>query len=235
MGLVKLMGGLGFVEGAVGKPPRPCGLLARRPPEGQAETARWPDFARLAVLHARRAWEDSGLAVDGTDREAVATVVATTNWGTGSFSHLLQGRPDTAASASVLMETPHAAADAISNELGLGGRKATFVNACAAGANAVAHGMDLLRSGRAEAVLVGGVNLLSCPELLASLGSWRSLDAAPCSPYTHSAGPNLGNTWHPSSWSPCTPPGAVEPADSVTSLGTARACDAGRCVRRVVQ
>ncbi len=46
-------------------------------------------------------------------------------------------------------------------EFGLAGPTTVIATACAAGNSAISHGMDLIRSGRADAVLAGGVDCLS--------------------------------------------------------------------------
>ena len=49
----------------------------------------------------------------------------------------------------------------LAGRLGMRGRQLTFVNACAAGAQAIAVAADLVRTGRAELALAGGVEILS--------------------------------------------------------------------------
>lgn len=55
---------------------------------------------------------------------------------------------------------PADAGRAVAEGLGLTGGRRTFVNACCAAANAVVHGSQLIRGGRADAVLVGGAFVL---------------------------------------------------------------------------
>lgn len=59
------------------------------------------------------------------------------------------------------LQPPSAITSKLARHLGLRGRQLTFVNACAAGAQAVAAAADLVRAGRAQVALAGGVEILS--------------------------------------------------------------------------
>ena len=59
------------------------------------------------------------------------------------------------------LEAPNSITSKLAGRLGLRGRQLTFVNACAAGAQAIAVGGDLIRTGRSEVALAGGVEVLS--------------------------------------------------------------------------
>ena len=49
----------------------------------------------------------------------------------------------------------------VASELGLGGRVVVLAGACAAGNYALGHALDLVRLGRADAVLAGGTDAFS--------------------------------------------------------------------------
>ncbi|MFI6694584.1 beta-ketoacyl synthase N-terminal-like domain-containing protein [Streptomyces sp. NPDC050433] len=166
-----------------------CGLLAR---DDSADTVR------LAVRHAVAAWEQAGLAPlpeagrcaergvpERVVPERVALVLGTTDWGAPDFRHHLPTHRDQA------LARPHTAADAIAAALGLTGPREVFVNGCVASACALARAAELIRAGRIDAALVGGVNVLD-DSVLAAFDSWRALDRGPCSPYDRSAGTSLG-------------------------------------------
>ncbi|GLY98698.1 beta-ketoacyl synthase N-terminal-like domain-containing protein [Actinoplanes sp. NBRC 103695] len=74
---------------------------------------------------------------------------------------------------------------------GLRGPRASFATGCVAGAHALCRAVDVIRSGRAPAMLVAGVEMPDRPTLEAFRG-WRATDDAPMSPYSRSAGTNLG-------------------------------------------
>jgi 3-oxoacyl-[acyl-carrier-protein] synthase II len=59
------------------------------------------------------------------------------------------------------VQPPNAITSKLASALGARGRLLTFVNACAAGAQAIAVASDLVRAGRAEVAVAGGVEVLS--------------------------------------------------------------------------
>ncbi|MGB2695895.1 MAG: beta-ketoacyl synthase N-terminal-like domain-containing protein, partial [Dehalococcoidia bacterium] len=59
------------------------------------------------------------------------------------------------------LQAPNSITTKLARRLGLRGRQITFVNACAAGAQAIAVAADLIRSGRAQVALAGGVEILN--------------------------------------------------------------------------
>lgn len=171
----------GSVRGLTPRGPRHlCGQLAR--PDGADEM----DAAlRLAVHHASAAWSASGLARTALASDRAAVVLGTTDWGAPDFRHHLDDHRDRA------LMRPHTAADAIADALGITGPREVFANGCVASAGALGRAADLIRTGRADAVLAGGLNLLD-DSVLAAFDSWRALDPAGCSPYRRSAGTSLG-------------------------------------------
>jgi len=96
------------------------------------------------------------------------------------------------ADATVLREYPlHSVPDHLAARLGYTGARTVHSNACAAGAVAIAYGVELLLSGQADAVIAGGVD----PLAFFSFGGFSclgALDPEPCAPYTRSTGLNLG-------------------------------------------
>lgn len=59
------------------------------------------------------------------------------------------------------LQAPNSITSKLTARLGVRGRQLTFINACAAGAQAIAAGGDMIRTGRAEVALAGGVEVLS--------------------------------------------------------------------------
>ncbi len=59
------------------------------------------------------------------------------------------------------MQPPNSVTSKLAGRLGLRGRQLTFINACAAGAQAIAVAADLIRDGRADLALAGGVEVLN--------------------------------------------------------------------------
>ena len=96
------------------------------------------------------------------------------------------------ADATLLRQYPlHSVADYIAEQFGFAGPRAVQSNACAAGAVAIAYGVELIESGHADVVIAGGVD----PLAYFSFGGFsclEALDPLQCAPYTRSSGLNLG-------------------------------------------
>lgn len=96
------------------------------------------------------------------------------------------------ADASLLRQYPlHSVADYIAEQFGYTGPRTVQSNACAAGAVAIAYGVELIESGHADIVIAGGVD----PLAFFSFGGFsclEALDPLHCAPYTRSSGLNLG-------------------------------------------
>lgn len=136
------------------------------------EPARWlarhasdelPRPAQLAVAASRMAVEDARFdpgpratrvgVVFGTvlgNRPAIEAALATAVRAGGALPTLAAAVHDVRS----LVRAPAA-------ELGLAGPTTLIATACAAGNSAISHGMDLIRDGRADAVVAGGVDGLS--------------------------------------------------------------------------
>jgi 3-oxoacyl-(acyl-carrier-protein) synthase len=74
------------------------------------------------------------------------------------------------------------AGDEIASRLGLQGPKTVISNSCSSGAHAIGHGADLIRLGRADAVLAGGHDALAL-SALAGLSALRTITAEKCRPF----------------------------------------------------
>src|SRR5712691_8110102 len=91
----------------------------------------------------------------------------------------------------LLFQLPHTPADAISARLGIKGPKSVVSTACASGGNAIGYGMDLIASGKADVMLVGGVDPFTrlCFTGFNSLGA---LAGGPCTPFSGGKGISIG-------------------------------------------
>ncbi len=143
----------------------------------RAEARRLDRCEQMALVAARDAWADAG--TPEVDPARLAVVIGT---GIGGVSSLLdQNRVlDTAGSRRI---SPHAVpmlmangpAAWVSMEFNaLAGAHAP-VSACASGAEALALGLDLLRSGRADMVIAGGVEASVLPLTLAAFARMMAL------------------------------------------------------------
>lgn len=97
-----------------------------------------------------------------------------------------------AADNRLLWQYPlHSLGDALASEFELHGARTVNSNACAAGAVAIANGMESLRSGHADLMIVGGSDPLAYLSF-AGFSSLSALSEHHCAPYTRSDGLTLG-------------------------------------------
>jgi 3-oxoacyl-[acyl-carrier-protein] synthase II len=123
-----------------------------------AESRRMDRSQQFAVVAARQAWADCGAPDVAPERFAV---VIGTGIG-GGLTTIAQHEKITAHGArrvspfTIQMLMPNGAAAAVSLDLGARGGAHAPMSACASGAEAIALGLALLRSDRADIVLAGG-------------------------------------------------------------------------------
>ncbi|MFH8366947.1 beta-ketoacyl synthase N-terminal-like domain-containing protein [Streptomyces sp. NPDC018031] len=82
-----------------------------------------------------------------------------------------------------LLATPQALAEGVAAAFGLRGPVLAVNTACASGAGAIGLGADLVRRGRAEAVLAGGTDAFS-DVVFAGFNALESLSPEPAAPYS---------------------------------------------------
>ena len=124
--------------------------------------------SQLAVAAARAAVDDAGLELDSVASGRVGVVLGTTSGEPREIEAFVDAThpPREGASAHtserlVLRYPSHLLASAVAAELDLEGPCIQLPCACAAGNYALAQAFELLRSGRAEAVLAGGADAFS--------------------------------------------------------------------------
>jgi 3-oxoacyl-[acyl-carrier-protein] synthase II len=88
-------------------------------------------------------------------------------------------------------ELVHHTTEAIASALGVGGPRLTVSTACSSSTNALGLGLELLRSGEADAVLAGGSDVLTSL-LFAGFNALGVLSEAECAPFSHELGTVLG-------------------------------------------
>jgi 3-oxoacyl-[acyl-carrier-protein] synthase II len=115
--------------------------------------------AQFAIVAAREAWADSGLADVEVDKERLGVAIASGIGGlatTLTNSDALKTNPRRVSPLAIPMLMPNSAAANVSLELGARAGVHTPVSACASGNEAIALGVDQIRLGRADIVVVGG-------------------------------------------------------------------------------
>jgi 3-oxoacyl-[acyl-carrier-protein] synthase II len=133
----------------------------------------------MAVIAAKEAWADSGLAGSGLDQERLAVSFGT---GIGGAITLLdqddileQHGPRRVSPHTVPMLMPNGPAAHIGLELGAKAGVRAMASACATGAEAVALGLDLIRLGRADVVMAGSTEAVIHPLPVAGFASMRAM------------------------------------------------------------
>jgi 3-oxoacyl-[acyl-carrier-protein] synthase II len=132
----------------------------------------------IALIAAHQAWADAGLG-DDVDRERLAVSVGT---GIGGALTLLAQDDILEASGArrvsphtVPMLMPNGPAAWVGLELGAQAGVHCVASACATGAEAIALGLDIIRSGRADIVVAGGTEAVIHGLPIAGFASMRAM------------------------------------------------------------
>ncbi|GAA4250843.1 beta-ketoacyl-[acyl-carrier-protein] synthase family protein [Dactylosporangium darangshiense] len=130
-----------------------------------------------AILAAREAWADAGSPE--VDQYRLAVSVGT---GIGGAQTLLNqddileaSGPRKVSPHTVPMLMPNGPAAWVGLELGARAGVHCVASACATGAEAIAHGLDLIRLGRADVVVAGGTEAVIHPLPIAGFASMRAM------------------------------------------------------------
>ncbi|SFY49737.1 beta-ketoacyl-[acyl-carrier-protein] synthase family protein [Streptomyces sp. F-1] len=166
------------VHVAAGLTVDPASLLPR------TEARKLDRGEQIAVLSAREAWQDAG--APQVEPERCAVVIGT---GTGGVLTTL-GQDDVFERAGIRRLSPFAVpmlmangpAAWVSMDLGAKGGARTPVSACASGAEALALGQDLIRGGRADVVVAGGVEACLHPFTIAAFAQMKALSTRSADP-----------------------------------------------------
>jgi len=137
----------------------------------------------LALVAAGEALTLSGL-LSSIRKDRVAVVMGTT---TGAIREveealLVGGSTEAVPRSRLLMFERAGTAEAVARELDLGGPRLTLHTACASGGSAILVGAELIRSGHAEAAVVGGADALA-RITLAGFRALRLAGREPCRPF----------------------------------------------------
>jgi 3-oxoacyl-[acyl-carrier-protein] synthase II len=138
---------------------------------------------QAAIVAARQAWADAGFegkaADNGLDPTRLAVVVGT---GIGGVTSLLaqhdilrEKGPSRVSPLMIPMNMPNGPAAYVGLEFGAQAGVHTTVSACASGAEAIAHGLDLIQLDRADIVIVGGTEACVHPLNIAGFAQMRAM------------------------------------------------------------
>ncbi|MER7444859.1 beta-ketoacyl-ACP synthase II [Micromonospora avicenniae] len=133
----------------------------------------------IALIAAQQAWADAGLADSGLDPERLAVSVGS---GIGGATTLLAqddileaSGPRRVSPHTVPMLMPNGPAAWVGIEVGAKAGVHSMASACATGAEAIALGLDIIRSGRADVVVAGGTEAVVHPLPIAGFASMRAM------------------------------------------------------------
>jgi 3-oxoacyl-[acyl-carrier-protein] synthase II len=162
-------------------PVRIAGRIAVEPAEvlPRVEARRLDRSAQFAVIAGREAWADAGLADAQVDGDRLGVVCAT---GIGGLTTLLsnydilrESGPRRVSPLAVPMLMANSPAAQVGLDLGARAGVHTPVSACASGAEALAYGLGMIRSGRADVVVAGGTEAAIHPLPLAAFANMMAL------------------------------------------------------------
>ncbi|QLQ37241.1 beta-ketoacyl-ACP synthase II [Micromonospora robiginosa] len=168
-------------EWAAQLPVRIAAQLAVDPAEvlDRVKLRRLDRSQAIALIAAREAWADAGLAEPGVDPERLAVSVGS---GIGGATTLLAqddileaSGPRRVSPHTVPMLMPNGPAAWVGLELGAKAGVHSVASACATGAEAIALGLDIIRSGRADVVVAGGTEAVIHPLPIAGFASMRAM------------------------------------------------------------
>lgn len=151
--------------------------------------------AQMAIMAARECLDHAKIHYEKEDPYRRGVAIGTSLGGmlSGQTFHRqwLANGLDQADQNYLYLYPLHAMADVLAKKYHFKGVKNIISTACAASGNIVGYGLDQIKSGKHDFMLVGGVDPL-CVFSFAGFNSLKALDPDPCKPYSTSSGINLG-------------------------------------------
>jgi 3-oxoacyl-[acyl-carrier-protein] synthase II len=148
----------------------------------RVKARRMDRSAQLGILAVREAFADAGFGENGTSEVPAERLGVVFGTGIGGLStvveqyKILEERgPSRVNPLTVPMIMPNAAAAVVGLELGARAGVHAPVSACATSAEAIAMGMQMVRDGRADVVVVGGTEAVVNRLALAAFSAMRAM------------------------------------------------------------
>ena len=148
----------------------------------RVEARRLDRSAQLGVVAAMEAWRDAGYGLkeeNPVDRERLGVAIAT---GIGGLQTLLgnwdvqkEKGPRRVSPLAIPMLMANATAGNVSLRLGAQAGAHAPVSACASSNESIAHGIDMIRLGRADVVMVGGTEGVIHPLPMACFAAMQAM------------------------------------------------------------
>ncbi|HEX5741539.1 MAG TPA: beta-ketoacyl-ACP synthase II [Pilimelia sp.] len=133
----------------------------------------------IALIAAQQAWADAGLADSGVESERLAVSLGSGIGGLLTLLHqddvLEASGPRRVSPHTVPMLMPNGPAAHVGIALRAEAGVHSMASACATGAEALAWGLDIIRSGRADVVVAGGTEAVIHPLPLAGFSTMRAM------------------------------------------------------------
>jgi 3-oxoacyl-[acyl-carrier-protein] synthase II len=143
----------------------------------KVETRRLDPSGQMAMVAAREAWADAG--APEVEPERLGVVCASGIGGVwtllSAYDVLKEKGARRVFPLTVPMLMPNGPAAAVGIELGARAGVHTPVSACASGAEAIAYGLDMIRTGRADVVVAGGTEAAIHPLPIAGFAAMQAL------------------------------------------------------------
>ncbi len=143
------------------------------------EAKRTQTFIAYAIATSRMAIEDSGLVIDSSNENRVGVL---TGCGLGGLqvleqtSKILEEKgPKRVNPFFIPMMIGNMAPGMISIALGAKGPNASIATACAAGTHAVGDAFEIVKRGKADAMITGGVESVITPTCIAGFNAMKAL------------------------------------------------------------
>lgn len=143
------------------------------------EAKRTEDFIAYAIAASRLAIENSGLKIDSSNGHRVGVL---TGCGLGGLrmlevtAHTVETKgPSRVSPFFIPMLIGNMAAGMISIQFGARGPNASVATACAAGAHAVGDAFEIIKYGKADAMITGGVESVVTATCIAGFGAMKAL------------------------------------------------------------
>ena len=134
---------------------------------------------QLALVAALEAWADSGLPDAEVDPERLGVAMASGIGGVqtllSNYDALKEKGPRRVSPLAIPMLMPNSPAANVGLAVGAKAGVHTPVSACASGNEAIALGIDMIRLGRADVVVVGGTEAAIHPLPMAAFGNMMAL------------------------------------------------------------
>jgi 3-oxoacyl-[acyl-carrier-protein] synthase II len=134
---------------------------------------------QFALIAAKEAWADSGLEDADLDTERLGVAIASGIGGVttllNNYDSLKEKGPRRVSPLAIPMLMPNGPAASVGLAIGARAGVHTPVSACASGNEAIAQGIDMIRLGRADVVVVGGTEAAIHPLPMAAFGQMMAL------------------------------------------------------------